>query len=105
MQKRRRFKQTLPLKDRLSLWSKKVRKDADEMRTGPQRDDLLKHDWPIPPPTLTTGSIRRACSRPSGSRELCHRTSSRTTASGIRFSYRTATSTRERRQRPPRRLS
>ena len=42
MAKRRRFKPAMSLKERLLLWSQKVREDADKMRPGPQRDELLK---------------------------------------------------------------
>jgi hypothetical protein len=37
-----RFKQTLSLKDRLILWSQKVREDAEKLRPGPEQDVLLK---------------------------------------------------------------
>jgi hypothetical protein len=42
MQERRRFKRTLSLKDRLIAWSESVRKQAENLTPGPQRDALLK---------------------------------------------------------------
>lgn len=42
MAERRRVRQTLSFKDRLILWSQKVREDADKMRPGRERDDLLR---------------------------------------------------------------
>ena len=40
--KRRRFKQTMSLQDRLSTWANSMREQADKLRPGPQRDTLLK---------------------------------------------------------------
>jgi hypothetical protein len=42
MLKRRRFKQSLSLKDRLSLFAKDARARADELPPGPAKDDLLR---------------------------------------------------------------
>ena len=42
MQRRRRFKQTTSLKDRLASFAEEIRKKAAELRTGPERDALLK---------------------------------------------------------------
>lgn len=42
MTERRRFNQTLNLKDRLIAWSETVRKQAEKLAPGPQRDALLK---------------------------------------------------------------
>lgn len=41
MLKRRRFKQTLSLKERLSSFANDLRKRADKLPPGPARDDLL----------------------------------------------------------------
>ena len=40
--KRRRFKQTLSLQDRLAAWATEVREQADALPPGPERDALLK---------------------------------------------------------------
>ncbi len=40
--KRRRFKQSQSLKDRLLAWAEGVRKQAEKAPPGPRRDDLLK---------------------------------------------------------------
>ena len=40
--KRRHFKQTLSLKDRLIAWAESVRKQADKMAPSRERDELLK---------------------------------------------------------------
>jgi hypothetical protein len=42
MQKRRRFKQSQSLKDRLSLFAEDARKAADELPPGPAKDDMLR---------------------------------------------------------------
>jgi hypothetical protein len=42
MLKRRRFKQSLSLKDRLALFAKDARKRADELPPGPAKDDMLR---------------------------------------------------------------
>lgn len=42
MSKRPRIKHTLSFKDRLALWAAKIRDDANKLRPGPQRDELLK---------------------------------------------------------------
>jgi hypothetical protein len=42
MLKRRRFKQSLSLKDRLASFAKDARKRADELPPGPVKDDLLR---------------------------------------------------------------
>jgi hypothetical protein len=42
MKKRRRFKQTTTLKDRLASFAKAVRDKANELRPGPEREALLK---------------------------------------------------------------
>ena len=40
--KRRHFKQTLPLKDRIIAWAGTLRQQAEKMAPGPARDELLK---------------------------------------------------------------
>ena len=40
--KRRRFKQSTPLKDRLAAWAEDVREQAEQLPPGPERDALLK---------------------------------------------------------------
>ena len=42
MLKRRRFKQTTSLKERLAAWAKQVHEQAEALPPGPERDDLLK---------------------------------------------------------------
>ena len=42
MAERRRFKQTLPLKDRLDDWAQRLREQAAALPPGPERDELLK---------------------------------------------------------------
>ena len=42
MQRRRRFKQTLSLQDRLAAWADEIRKQAASLPSGPERDALLK---------------------------------------------------------------
>jgi hypothetical protein len=42
MVKRRRFKQTVPLKDRLDTWAQEVRVQAEQLPPGPEREALLK---------------------------------------------------------------
>jgi hypothetical protein len=42
MLKRRRFKQTLSLQDRLATWAEEVREQAAKLPPGPERDALLK---------------------------------------------------------------
>jgi hypothetical protein len=42
MPARRRFKQSLSLSDRLKLFSKTLKTEANKLRPGAQRDDLLK---------------------------------------------------------------
>ena len=37
----RRFKQTPSFKDRLFIWSQKIRADAEKVPPGPNRDGLL----------------------------------------------------------------
>jgi len=39
---RRRFKQTISLKDRLASFAEKARKKALQLRPGPEQDALLK---------------------------------------------------------------
>jgi hypothetical protein len=39
---RRRFKQTVSLKDRLALFAEEVRQKALQLRPGPEQDALLK---------------------------------------------------------------
>jgi hypothetical protein len=41
MAKRRRFKQDIPLHDRLVAWAKQVREEANLLPPGPERDALL----------------------------------------------------------------
>jgi hypothetical protein len=41
MTERRRLKQTTSFKDRLIAWAESVRKQAEKMAPGPQRDALL----------------------------------------------------------------
>jgi hypothetical protein len=40
--KRRRFKQTIPLKGRLTAWAKDVMAQAQTLPPGPERDELIK---------------------------------------------------------------
>ena len=42
MQRRRRFKQILSLQDRLTAWADQVRRHAEKLPPGPERDALLK---------------------------------------------------------------
>jgi len=42
MMKRRRFKQSQSLKDRLASFAQDARKRADELPPGPAKDDLLR---------------------------------------------------------------
>jgi hypothetical protein len=42
MKRRRRFKQQTSLQDRIAEWADGVREQADTMRPGPERDELLK---------------------------------------------------------------
>jgi len=42
MQRRRRFKQTISLKERLASFAKEAREKASELRPGPEQDALLK---------------------------------------------------------------
>lgn len=42
MQRRRRFKQTVSLKERLASFAKEAREKASELRPGPEQDALLK---------------------------------------------------------------
>ncbi len=42
MKKRRRFKQTIPLKERLLAFAEQVREQASSLPPGPEREDLLK---------------------------------------------------------------
>jgi hypothetical protein len=42
MSERRRFKQTISLKDRLASFAKEVRDRASQLRPGPEQDALLK---------------------------------------------------------------
>jgi hypothetical protein len=42
MSERRRFTQTIPLKDRLALFAKEIREKASQLRPGPEQDALLK---------------------------------------------------------------
>ncbi len=42
MQKRRRFKQIESLHERLSAFARDARDQADRLRPGPERDELLK---------------------------------------------------------------
>ena len=39
---RRRFKQTIPLRERLSAWAEDMRERAAILPEGPEREDLLK---------------------------------------------------------------
>ena len=41
MQRRRRFKHQITLRDRLALWAEKVRQQASELSPGPERNALL----------------------------------------------------------------
>jgi hypothetical protein len=41
MQRRRRFKQTVPFNDRLAAWAKDVLRQADRLPPGRERDELL----------------------------------------------------------------
>lgn len=42
MMKRRRFKQTISLKERLASWAAEVRQKAEKLPSGPERNVLLK---------------------------------------------------------------
>jgi leucyl aminopeptidase len=42
MLKRRRFRQTKSLQDRLAAWAEEVREQAARLPPGPERDALLK---------------------------------------------------------------
>ena len=42
VKRRRRFKQTVPFKDRLMAFAHDLRKEASSMPAGQNRDDLLK---------------------------------------------------------------
>jgi hypothetical protein len=42
MQTRRRFTQTLPLKDRLAAFAKQMRDEAEQMPSCRERDELLQ---------------------------------------------------------------
>jgi hypothetical protein len=42
MKRRRRFKQQTSLQDRIADWAAGVREQADGMRPGPERDELIK---------------------------------------------------------------
>jgi hypothetical protein len=42
MSERRRFKQTISLKDRLASFAEEVRDRASQLRPGPEQDALLK---------------------------------------------------------------
>ena len=42
MLERRRFKQTIPLKDRLTAFAEDARQKATELPPGPERDEMLK---------------------------------------------------------------
>ncbi|SDN26257.1 hypothetical protein [Afipia sp. GAS231] len=42
MQRRRRFEQTEPLKDRLASFAKKIREKAVLLPPGAEKDDLLR---------------------------------------------------------------
>jgi hypothetical protein len=42
MQLRRRFKQSISLRDRLTAWANEVREQAKELPPGPERDSMLK---------------------------------------------------------------
>ena len=42
MQRRRRFKQATSLQDRIAEWAEAVRRLANELPPGPERDELQK---------------------------------------------------------------
>lgn len=42
MKRRRRFKQQVTLQDRIVEWAIGIREQANQMRPGPQRDELLR---------------------------------------------------------------
>ena len=42
MQRRRRFKQSVPLKERLAAFADDARAQADRLRPGAERDELIK---------------------------------------------------------------
>lgn len=44
--KRRRFKHTIPLKDRLTEWAKDVMAKAQALPPGPDKDGLMKKARP-----------------------------------------------------------
>jgi hypothetical protein len=42
MKRRRRFKQTVPLQERLAAWADEIRRKAASLPPGPEREALLK---------------------------------------------------------------
>jgi hypothetical protein len=42
MTERRRFKQALDFKDRLNGWAEGIRKQAEQLAPGPEREAMLK---------------------------------------------------------------
>jgi hypothetical protein len=42
IKRRRRFKQTVPLKDRLCAFAKDLREEASRLPAGPERDAMLE---------------------------------------------------------------
>ena len=42
MKRRRRFKQSSSLQDRIAEWATGLREQIDKMRPGPERDELAK---------------------------------------------------------------
>lgn len=39
---RRRFNQETPLQDRLAMFAQEMREKAEQLKPGPERDDLLR---------------------------------------------------------------
>jgi hypothetical protein len=63
MLKRRRFRQSMTLQERLQLWAEKVRADAEQLRPGPEKTrSSRKRDRPTQLATWTTGRTRPDCS-------------------------------------------
>ena len=64
--KRRHFKQKTSLQDRIVEWAVALRKQADVMRAGPERDELLKNCARLKRQCIwKIGPIHGAYSRPN----------------------------------------
>jgi hypothetical protein len=64
MQKRRRFKQTLSLQDRLAAFAGEMRESAAAMPPGPERDNLLKRAGQADNALDLTGEFLTQAKRP-----------------------------------------